>query len=84
MQHYSVLCWWFQQVRESLSLYLQRFSSIAGNMINCGPVLSWLEVRSTSSFRIIRANLSVLIAMLLCVKLVISKRIVLICWKKVG
>ena len=24
--------------------YLDRFSQIAGNLINCGPVLNWLEL----------------------------------------
>ncbi|KAK2153627.1 hypothetical protein LSH36_291g07014 [Paralvinella palmiformis] len=31
-------------MKKLLILYLNRFTSIAGNMINCGPVLSWLEL----------------------------------------
>jgi len=27
-----------------LTEYLDRFSQIAGNLINCGPVLNWLEL----------------------------------------
>lgn len=27
-----------------LTEYLSRFSQIAGNLINCGPVLNWLEL----------------------------------------
>lgn len=27
-----------------LSTYLSRFSAIADNKINCGPVLTWMEV----------------------------------------
>ena len=33
-----------QALRKLLSLYLHRFSSIAGNMMNCGSILSWLEM----------------------------------------
>ena len=38
------LCFDSQAMRKLLSLYLSRFSSISGNMINCGTVLNWLEV----------------------------------------
>ena len=31
-------------VRELLSSYLARFSVLAGPLVTCGPVLSWLEV----------------------------------------
>ena len=31
-------------VRQLLSDYLERFSSLAGPLVTCGPVLSWLEV----------------------------------------
>ncbi|XP_022108337.1 rho GTPase-activating protein 32-like isoform X3 [Acanthaster planci] len=31
-------------VRGILSRYLGRFSQIAGDMINCGPVLNWMEI----------------------------------------
>ena len=31
-------------VRELLSSYLDRFSVLAGPLVTCGPVLSWLEV----------------------------------------
>jgi len=31
-------------VRRLLTEYLDRFSQIAGNLINCGPVLNWLEL----------------------------------------
>ena len=34
-----------QAVKAMLSHYLVRFSQIAGDMINCGPVLNWIEVR---------------------------------------
>ncbi len=33
-----------QAMKKLLGLYLTRFSTIAGSMINCGPILSWLEV----------------------------------------
>lgn len=33
-----------ESVRKLLSDYLTRFSHIAGNLINCGPVLNWLEL----------------------------------------
>ncbi|XP_071841993.1 rho GTPase-activating protein 32-like isoform X3 [Apostichopus japonicus] len=33
-----------EAVRAMLSHYLSRFSQIAGNMINCGPVLNWMEI----------------------------------------
>ncbi len=36
-----------QAMRKLLALYLSRFSSISGNMINCGTILNWLEVRLT-------------------------------------
>ena len=31
-------------MRQFLSSYLSRFSSLAGPLVTCGPVLSWLEV----------------------------------------
>ncbi|XP_077985019.1 uncharacterized protein LOC144439652 isoform X2 [Glandiceps talaboti] len=33
-----------EAVRSMLSHYLSRFSQIAGNMINCAPVLNWMEL----------------------------------------
>ena len=46
--------WWYltsnivsmlqDSVRELLSSYLDRFSVLAGPLVTCGPVLSWLEV----------------------------------------
>lgn len=33
-----------QSVTKMLATYLSRFSSIADNKINCGPVLTWMEV----------------------------------------
>ena len=33
-----------ESVRELLTSYLERFSSLAGPLVTCGPVLSWLEV----------------------------------------
>ena len=33
-----------QQVKADISSYLARFSQLAGNFINCAPVLNWLEV----------------------------------------
>lgn len=33
-----------QSVTTMLATYLSRFSSIADNKINCGPVLTWMEV----------------------------------------
>lgn len=39
---HCVLC--LQDIRRIIGSYLHRFSSIAGNNINCGSVLSWLEV----------------------------------------
>lgn len=42
---YATKCVFFLKVlHKQLSVYLRRFSAIAGNMINCGPILSWLEV----------------------------------------
>ncbi|KAL3884653.1 hypothetical protein ACJMK2_024775 [Sinanodonta woodiana] len=32
------------EVEDILSDYLQRFSSLAGSMLNCGSVLNWLEI----------------------------------------
>ena len=37
-----------QELKKTIIFYLHRFSVIAGNMINCGPVLSWLEVGHTA------------------------------------
>ncbi|XP_021375956.1 uncharacterized protein LOC110464834 isoform X2 [Mizuhopecten yessoensis] len=34
----------YKEMEEMLSLYLQRFSRIAGSMINCGSVLNWFEL----------------------------------------
>lgn len=34
----------FQPVTKMLASYLSRFSAIADNKINCGPVLTWMEV----------------------------------------
>ncbi|PRD36182.1 UNVERIFIED_CONTAM: Rho GTPase-activating protein 33 [Trichonephila clavipes] len=31
-------------VRTMLTQYLERFSQLAGSLINCGPVLNWLEL----------------------------------------
>ena len=31
-------------VRDLLSSYMDRFSVLAGPLVTCGPVLSWLEV----------------------------------------
>ncbi|XP_067138233.1 uncharacterized protein [Centruroides vittatus] len=33
-----------EYVRTLLAEYLERFSQLAGNLINCGPVLNWLEL----------------------------------------
>ncbi|RZF47809.1 hypothetical protein LSTR_LSTR012126 [Laodelphax striatellus] len=33
-----------ESIEQVLSDYLTRFSTIAGSLINCGPVLSWLEL----------------------------------------
>lgn len=33
-----------EYVRSLLADYLERFSQLAGNLINCGPVLNWLEL----------------------------------------
>jgi hypothetical protein len=33
-----------ESVRDLLSSYLDRFSSLAGPVITCGPVLNWLEL----------------------------------------
>lgn len=45
----SVFIYWHscdsaQSVTKMLATYLSRFSSIADNKINCGPVLTWMEV----------------------------------------
>lgn len=40
----SVLVTLAQSVTRMLATYLSRFSSIADNKINCGPVLTWMEV----------------------------------------
>ncbi|KAK2191607.1 hypothetical protein NP493_50g04042 [Ridgeia piscesae] len=32
------------ELRKTMAVYLHRFSAIAGSMINCGPILSWLEM----------------------------------------
>ncbi|XP_033759219.1 uncharacterized protein LOC117341471 isoform X2 [Pecten maximus] len=34
----------YKEMEEMLSQYLQRFSRIAGSMINCGSVLNWFEL----------------------------------------
>jgi len=34
----------FQLVTQMLMAYLSRLSAIAGNKINCGPALTWMEV----------------------------------------
>jgi len=34
----------FQELTHVLRDYLNRFSSLAGSMLNCGSVLNWLEV----------------------------------------
>lgn len=31
-------------LQETLSTYLERFSLIADNSVNCGPVLNWLQM----------------------------------------
>lgn len=35
----------FQLVTQMLMAYLARLSAIAGNKINCGPALTWMEVK---------------------------------------
>lgn len=35
----------FQLVTQMLMAYLSRLSAIAGNKINCGPALTWMEVQ---------------------------------------
>ena len=62
-----------QELRKSMSLYLRRFSAIAGNMINCGPILSWLEVglnqlslSSVYSVQIISFKLSLVFFLQIC------------------
>ncbi|GBN11060.1 Rho GTPase-activating protein 32, partial [Araneus ventricosus] len=32
------------KIRNQLSEYLERFSQLAGSLINCGPVLNWFEL----------------------------------------
>ena len=39
-----------ESVRQFLSSYLSRFSSLAGPLVTCGPVLSWLEVQPLKIF----------------------------------
>ena len=44
-----LLTYWYypflqDSVRQLLSTYLHRFSSLAGPVITCGPVLNWLEL----------------------------------------
>ena len=34
-----------QNLRCTISLYFQRLSAIAGNMVNCAAILSWFEVK---------------------------------------
>ena len=41
-----------ESVRQFLSSYLSRFSSLAGPLVTCGPVLSWLEVQPLTLFLI--------------------------------
>lgn len=38
----------FQLVTQMLMAYLTRLSAIAGNKINCGPALTWMEVSAGS------------------------------------
>ncbi|GFQ65790.1 hypothetical protein TNCT_628231 [Trichonephila clavata] len=33
-----------EKIRNLLSEYLERFSQLAGSLINCGPVLNWFEL----------------------------------------
>lgn len=40
----------FQAVTKMLATYLSRFSAIADNKINCGPVLTWMEVSAPCSY----------------------------------
>ena len=47
--HIFLLTYWYypflqDSVRQLLSTYLHRFSSLAGPVITCGPVLNWLEL----------------------------------------
>ena len=37
-------CIFQDSVRQLLSSYLHRFSTLAGPVITCGPVLNWLEL----------------------------------------
>lgn len=40
----SILFLFQQAVSQMLMAYLSRLSAIADNKINCGPVLTWMEV----------------------------------------
>ena len=40
----TVYLFTFQRVLGMVAAYLTRFSELEHDMINCGPVLSWLEV----------------------------------------
>ncbi|KAF3692649.1 Rho GTPase-activating protein 32 [Channa argus] len=37
-------CFSLQSVTKMLATYLSRFSAVADNKVNCGPVLTWMEV----------------------------------------
>ena len=41
----SCVCSALQSVSQMLLTYLSRLSAIADNKINCGPALTWMEVR---------------------------------------
>ena len=39
-----------QNMVQQMQFYLSRFSELAGNNINCGPILNWLEVKQNLNF----------------------------------
>lgn len=48
MLFWRLTCFFFfvlqTYIKNHLSKYCERFSEIAGSLINCGPVLSWLQL----------------------------------------
>uniref|UniRef100_A0A7N9AQA9 Rho GTPase activating protein 32a n=1 Tax=Mastacembelus armatus TaxID=205130 RepID=A0A7N9AQA9_9TELE len=48
-----------ESVTKMLSTYLSRFSAIADNKINCGPVLTWLEIDNKGNHLLVSEEASI-------------------------
>ncbi|KAM9733649.1 rho GTPase-activating protein 32 [Menidia menidia] len=59
LPRYNTLLDTFESVTTMLATYLSRFSAIADNKINCGPVLTWMEIDNKGNHLLVSEEASI-------------------------